>query len=67
MSTSVMARRGDLGAFEDRAFTIANFRLLNSAEMPPAANGRDALLITHGYTSSHHPAGRNPSISNQSG
>ena len=32
-----------------------------------AADGRNALLITHGYTSSHHAAGRNPANGNLTG
>jgi homoserine O-acetyltransferase/O-succinyltransferase len=60
----------DLGSVEDRSFVISNFRLQNGAVMPQAkivyetygrlaADGRNAALITHGYTSSHHAAGRN--------
>jgi homoserine O-acetyltransferase len=61
----------DFGTVEDRSFRISNFRLQNGAEMPEAkivyetygrlaADGRNVVLITHGYTSSHHAAGRNP-------
>jgi homoserine O-acetyltransferase len=32
-----------------------------------AAGGRNALLVTHGYTSSHHAAGRNPANGNLPG
>ena len=32
-----------------------------------AADSRNAVLITHGYTSSHHAAGRNPANTNQPG
>ena len=32
-----------------------------------ARDGRNAVLITHGYTSSHHAAGRNPANGNQPG
>ena len=32
-----------------------------------AADGRNAVLVTHGYTSSHHAAGRNPANGNQPG
>ena len=30
-------------------------------------NGRNAVLVTHGYTGSHHAAGRNPKNGNQPG
>jgi homoserine O-acetyltransferase/O-succinyltransferase len=30
-------------------------------------DGRNPLLVTHGYTSSHHAAGRNPANGNQPG
>jgi homoserine O-acetyltransferase len=33
----------------------------------PAFDGRNAILCTHGYTGSHHFAGRNPANSNQPG
>ncbi len=62
---------GDLGAVEDRFFTISDFRLQNGVVMPQVKiayetygrqmpGGQNGLLITHGYTSSHHAAGRNP-------
>jgi len=68
----------DLGTVEDQRFAISNFRLRNGAVMPAveiayetygrlAADGRNALLITHGYTSSHHAAGRNPANGNLTG
>ena len=68
----------DLGTVEDRHFTIRDFRLQNGAVMPEAkiayetygrlaADGRNAVLITHGYTSSHHAAGRNPANGNLPG
>src|SRR5215469_1840154 len=61
----------DLGTVEDRSFVISGFRLQNGSVLPEAkiayesygrlaAGGRNAVLITHGYTSSHHAAGRNP-------
>jgi homoserine O-acetyltransferase/O-succinyltransferase len=73
-----MARGGDLGTVEDQSFLIKNFRLQNGTVMPQvkiayetygalAAGGRNAVLITHGYTSSHHAAGRNPTNGNQPG
>jgi homoserine O-acetyltransferase/O-succinyltransferase len=78
MSTGVMTRGTELGAVEDRTFFISNFGLQNGAVMPRvriayetygrlAADSRNALLITHGYTSSHHAAGRNPANGNQTG
>jgi len=68
----------ELGTVEDRSFSIANFRLQNGSVMPTAkivyetygrlaAGGRNTLLITHGYTSSHHAAGRNPANGNLPG
>src|SRR5438132_7328300 len=61
----------DLGTVEDQSFVISNFRLQSGAVMAEAkiayetygrlaADGRNAVLITHGYTSSHHAAGRSP-------
>jgi len=68
----------DLATVEDRSFCISNFRLQNGAVMPEAkivyetygrraADGRNVVLITHGYTSSHHAAGRNPANGNLPG
>jgi len=68
----------DLGTVEDRSFFISNFRLQNGDVMPTAkivyetygrltTGGRNAVLITHGYTSSHHAAGRNPANRNLPG
>jgi homoserine O-acetyltransferase len=67
----VMPMPTDLGTVEDRNFVITNFRLQNGIVMAEtkiayetygrlAADGRNAVLITHGYTSSHHAAGRSP-------
>jgi len=78
MSTNLMERRADLGAVEDQIFPINDFGLQNGTVMPQvriayetygrlAADGRNAVLITHGYTSSHHAAGRNRSNGNQPG
>jgi homoserine O-acetyltransferase len=61
----------DLGTVENRSFSISNFCLQNGNVMPTArivyetygrlaTDGKNAALITHGYTSSHHGAGRNP-------
>lgn len=68
----------ELGTVEDRFFTIHNFPLQNGQVMPEAklvyetygrlaADGRNAVLLTHGYTGSHHFAGRNPANNNQPG
>jgi homoserine O-acetyltransferase len=68
----------DIGAVEDRFFTIPEFRLAGGAALPNATiayetygrlapHGRNAMLITHGYTGSHHAAGRNPANGNQPG
>ena len=68
----------DIGAVEDRFFTLRNFPLTDGTVMPeatvgyetygrPASDGRNAILCTHGYTGSHHFAGRNPANGNQPG
>src|SRR5438445_3072903 len=69
----------DLGTVEDQSFVITDFRLQSGAVMAEAkiayetygrlaaADGRNAVLITHGYTSSHHAAGRSPANGNQPG
>ena len=72
--SAATARTADIGSVEDRNFLIRDFRLHNGAVMPEARiayetygrlapGGRNAVLITHGYTSSHHAAGRNPANS----
>src|SRR6266446_6091720 len=59
----------DIGAVEDRFFTLRNFPLTDGTGMPAATiayetygrlapDGRNAILCTHGYTGSHHFAGR---------
>src|SRR2546430_8119850 len=66
-----MSMPADLGTVEDRNFVISNFRLQSGAVMAEAkiayetygrlaADGGNAVLVTHGYTSSHHAAGRSP-------
>jgi len=71
-------RTEDLGAVEDRFFSIRDFRLANGTVMPKAtlayesygtlaSDGRNAVLITHGFTSGHHAAGRNPANGGQPG
>src|SRR2546430_14585550 len=73
-----MSMPADLGTVEDRNFVITNFRLQSGAVMAAAkiayetygqlaADGRNAVLITHGYTSSHHAAGRSPENANLPG
>ena len=68
----------DLRSVEDRFFEIRDFRLENGTVMPlvtiayetcghSAADGKNAVLITHGYTNGHHAAGRNPANNNQPG
>ena len=68
----------DIGAVEDRFFTLRNFPLTDGTVMAeatvayetygrPAPDGRNAILCTHGYTGSHHFAGRNPANGNQPG
>jgi len=68
----------DLGTVEDRSFVISNFRLQSGAVMAEAkiayetygrlaADLRNAVLITHGYTSSHHAAGHSPANGNLPG
>ncbi len=77
MSAAAMQSAG-IGTVEDRKFAIRDFALQDGAVMPAveiayetygrlAADGRNAVLITHGYTSSHHAAGRNPANGNQPG
>lgn len=54
---------------ENKIFTMENFRLENGVVLPqiaiayetygqPANDGRNGILITHGYTSDHHAAGQ---------
>ncbi|HEY3911031.1 MAG TPA: alpha/beta fold hydrolase [Stellaceae bacterium] len=78
MSVIVEAPAADLGTVADRVFVLRDFRLQNGAVMPEAriayetygrlaGAGHNAVLITHGYTSSHHAASRNPANGNQPG
>jgi len=75
---SVTAGAADLDPVTDQFFVIHDFRLQNGTVMPevkiayetygkPAADGRNAVLITHGYTSTHHAAGLNPANDNHAG
>jgi homoserine O-acetyltransferase/O-succinyltransferase len=72
------AATGEVGAVEDRFFTIRDFRLTKGETLPEATiayetygtlapNGRNAVLLTHGFTSSHRQAGRNPANGNNPG
>ena len=60
---------GSVGIVETKKFTTTNFKLQGGAVLPEmtiayetygklAADGRNAVLLTHGYTSSQHMAGR---------
>jgi homoserine O-acetyltransferase/O-succinyltransferase len=73
-----MSGGADLGSVANQSFSIPNFRLQNGVVMREvtivyetygrlAAAGTNAVLITHGYTSSHHAAGRNPANGDQPG
>src|SRR6202050_1654775 len=63
-----MASERGLGVIEVKSFTARNFRLESGEILPElklsyetygtlAANRRNAILVTHGYTSSQHAAG----------
>jgi homoserine O-acetyltransferase len=78
MTDGAALRTEDIGTVEDRFFTLHDFRLANGTVMPEARivyetygrlapDGGNAVLITHGYTSGHHAAGRNPVNGNQPG
>jgi homoserine O-acetyltransferase len=70
MLISQVARaEGPLNNVERRSFTTKSFRLENGTVMPEVTlayetygtltpDGRNAVLLTHGYTSSQHMAGR---------
>ena len=78
MTDGAALRTQDIGTVEDRFFTISDFPLANGTVMPEARiayetygrlgpDGRNAVLFTHGFTGSHHAAGRNPANANQPG
>jgi len=78
MTDGSALRTEDIGTVEDRFFDIRDFRLQNGTVLPAvriayetygrlAAHGRNAVLITHGYTGSHHAAGRSPANGNLPG
>jgi homoserine O-acetyltransferase/O-succinyltransferase len=61
----------DIGTVEDEFFTVRDFRLADGTAIPEATiayetygrlapHGRNAVLVTHGFSGSHHAAGRNP-------
>src|SRR5260370_10388073 len=63
------AAEGDLRKVQKRTFTAKDFKLVSGTVMPEvtiayetygtlAPDGRNAVLLTHGYTSSQHMAGR---------
>ena len=63
-----MTAAADLNAATDRTFTARNFALEGGAALPEmtliydtygrlAADGANAILVTHGYTGSHRAAG----------
>src|SRR5438105_5935463 len=63
------AGEGSLDNVVKRTFTAYGFRLDSGRVLPemtlayetygrPARDGRNAILVTHGFTSSHHAAGR---------
>lgn len=65
-----MANQGGLGLVEVKTFSTKNFRLQSGEVLPElklvyetygtlAPDGRNAILATHGYTSSQHAAGLN--------
>jgi homoserine O-acetyltransferase len=78
MNDASAPRTDDIGKVEDRFFTLRDFRVADGTVMPEATiayetygrlapDGRNAVLITHGYTGSHHAAGRNPNNGGQPG
>src|SRR5438046_8282166 len=78
MNDAAALRTQEIGTVHDQFFTLRDFRLADGTVMPEAMivyetygrlapDGRNAVLITHGYTGSHHAAGRNPANGNQPG
>jgi homoserine O-acetyltransferase len=78
MNDAAPPRTADIGIVEDRFFTIRDFPLSNGAVLPEAViayetygtlapHGRNAVLVTHGFTGNHHAAGRNPANGGQPG
>ena len=78
MPDSVLSPAAELGPVEDKRFLIPELPLFGGGLMRGveiayetygrlAGDGRNAVLFTHGYTGSHHAAGRNPANGNQPG
>ena len=78
MSDAVALQTQDIGTVHDQFFTLRDFRVADGTVMPEATivyetygrlapDGRNAVLCTHGYTGSHHFAGRNPANGHQPG
>src|SRR5438067_6057691 len=78
MNDAAALRTQEIGTVHDQFFTLRDFRLADGSVMPEAtivyesygrlaSDGRNAVLITHGYTSGHHAAGRNPANNSQPG
>src|SRR5260370_28731172 len=82
MADAPTLRTEDIGSVEDRFFTLRDFPVADGTVLPEATiayetygrlaadgpnGGRNAVLITHGYTGSHHAAGRNPANGNLPG
>src|SRR5215471_6607529 len=78
MNDAALPQLGDIETVEDRFFTLRDFRLTDGTVMPEAtiayetygrlaADGRNSVLVTHGYTGSHRFAGRNPANGGQPG
>src|SRR5438270_13985306 len=78
MTDGAQPRTEDIGTIHDQFFALRDFRLGDGTVMPEATivyetygrlapDGHNAVLVTHGYTGSHHFAGRNPANGNQPG
>src|SRR5947208_8034172 len=78
MNDAAALRTQDIGTVHDQFFTLRDFPVADATVMPEATivyetygtlapDGRNAVLVTHGYTGSHHAAGRNPANGNLPG
>src|SRR5205823_41857 len=78
MNDAAALRTQDIGTVHDQFFTLRDFPVADATVMPEATivyetygrlarDGRNAVLVTHGYTGSHHAGGRNPANGNQPG
>src|SRR5205823_14926188 len=76
MNDAAALRTQDIGTVHDQFFTLRDFPVADGTVMPEATivyetygrlarDGRNAVLVTHGYTGSHHAARRNPANGNQ--